>query len=369
MRLKHHERIVVSVVSLAVLWGAAATTSSVDAAQAGFSKEVQRLLEAARDKGERELSLVWSEESFSGTEGARMFESAFNRMYGTNIRIHFTPGPSMTDMAGKVSQEVAAGRASSTDILLGTESHYGSLLGRKVLEDYDYTKLSARIRQDVVAPHGVELGGIVSGIIYNTRQVNPNEAPKRLEDVLNPKWKGSIASTTNAGIFDRVAARPEWGAEKMKAFVKKLSVHVGGLIRCGEVSRVASGEFSMMVLGCGSFFVRQAEARGAPLGHALLEDGTTIGFFYMGVPQTSARPNLAKLFINMVVSEEGQKVAYKTYFTDHPDLPGSQSAGELKELKAKGLEPLKINVKFVVDHPELRELSDELRKILREKRG
>lgn len=331
------------------------------------SLEVQRLLAAARDKGERELNLVWSEESFSGAEGAKMFETVFNRMYGTAIKVNFTPGPSMTDMAGKVSQEVAAGRAASTDILLGTESHYSDLLQRKVLEEYDYTRLSPRIRKDVVAPHGVEIGAIISGIIYNSTMVSPAEAPKKLEDSLNPKWKGKIASTANAGIFDRVAARPEWGPERMKAFVKRLSQHVGGLIRCGEVSRIITGEFSMLVLGCGSFFVEQARAKGAPLAHAILEDGTTIGFFYMGVPRTAQHPNLGKLFINMVMSEEGQKVAYKTYFTDHPSLPGSQAASELKELKSNGIEPLKVNVQFVIEHPELRDLGVELRRILREK--
>jgi iron(III) transport system substrate-binding protein len=340
---------------------------AASAASAQQSAEVKRLMAAAKEKGERELDLSWSEESFSGTAGARMFAELFNRTYGLNVKVNFTPGPSMTQVAGKISQEVAAGRPASTDVLLGTESHYGDLLNRNVLEEYDYTRLSPRIRSDFVAPHGVEIGSIISGVIYNSSMVAARDAPKRLEDVLNPKWKGVIASTVNAGIFDRVAARPEWGAEKMKSFVTKLSAHVGGLIRCGEVPRVISGEFSMLVVGCGSLFVNQAKAKGAPLGHAVLEDGTTVGFFYMGTPRTAAHPNLAKLFINMVMSQEGQKLAYKTYFTDHPDLPGSQSAIELKDLKAIGREALKVDVQFLVKHPELSQLSDELRKILQQK--
>lgn len=364
---------VITVSAVALMWVGcqplALFAASKQEAATGHSQEVRRLIAAAKEKGEKELNLTWSEESFSGAAGAKMFETLFNQMYGMNIRIHFTPGPSMTDMAGRVTQEVAAGRNPSTDILLGTESHYSALLKRKVLEEYDYTKLSPRIRKDIVAPTGVEIGGIISGILYNTNLVSPSEAPRRLEDALHPKWKGKIASTANAGIFDRVAARPEWGPEKMKAFVRRLSEQVAGLIRCGEDSRVITGEFHMLVLGCGSLFAHKAQAKGAPLGNAILEDGTTIGYFYIGVPRTSSRPNLAKLFVNMVLSEEGQKVAYKTYFSDHPDLPGSQSGGELKELKAKGTEPLKVNVKFVTEHPELRELSEELRKILREKRG
>jgi len=364
----------ISIAAAAVLVLAVASPSglraaSQPAATTGHSAEVKRLLAAAKEKGERELDFTWSEESFSGAAGAKMFEELFNKMYGTSIQIHFTPGPSMTQMAGKVTQEVAAGRSPSTDILLGTESHYSDLLGRKVLEEYDYTRLSPRIRKDVVAPHGVEIGGIISGILYNTNLVSPSDAPRKLEDALHPKWKGKIASTINAGLFDRVAARPEWGAEKITAFVKRLSQQVAGLIRCGEASRVISGEFHMLVLGCGSLFAHQAKAIGAPLANAILEDGTTIGYFYVGTPRTSTRPNLAKLFVNMVMSEEGQKLAYKTYFSDHPDLPGSQSAAELKDLKAKGKEALKVNVKFVTEHPELHKLGNELIKILREKQG
>jgi len=350
-------------------WSSALGAASKPEAAAGHSAEVKRLLAAAKEKGERELNFTWSEESFSGAAGAKMFEDLFNKMYGLNVTFNFTPGPSMTQMAGKVTQEVAAGRSPSTDILLGTESHYSDLLSRKVLEEYDFTRLSPRIRKDVVAPHGVEIGGIISGILYNTNLVPPSDAPRKLEDALNPKWKGKIASTVNAGLFDRVAARPEWGPDKMTAFVKKLSEQVAGLIRCGEASRVISGEFHMLVIGCGSLFAHQAKAKGAPLANAILEDGTTIGYFYLGTPRTSTRPNLTKLFINMVMSEEGQKLAYKTYFSDHPDLPGSQSAAELKDLKAKGKEPLKVNVKFVTEHPELHKLGNELIKILREKQG
>lgn len=78
----------------------------------------------------------------------------------------------------------------------------------------------ARIGKGFVAPRNisVEFYTIVSGITYNTNFVSPIEVPKRLEDVLNPKWKGKIASTVNAAIFDRVAFRPEWGIERMRAW-------------------------------------------------------------------------------------------------------------------------------------------------------
>lgn len=357
----------------AYVWGIFQPSALLAAAgkvgKTGHTPEVNRLIALAGEKSERELVLTWSETSLGGYAGAKKFEALLNQMYGTNIKINFTPGPSMTDMAGKVTQELAAGRKASTDILLGTESHYSALLNRNVLEEYDYAKLSPRITKEIVAYRnmGVEIYSTISAVNYNTQLVSPAELPRRLEDVLNPKWKGKIASTVNAAYFDRVAFRPEWGPEKMRAFIRKLAEQVGGLVRATESERVISGEFVMLVMSA-SHDVRRQKAKAAPLGTVILEDATTVGVLHLGVPRNSSHPNLAKLFANMVMSEEGQRLLYEVYFTDHHELPGSQSAIELKELKAKGIEPLKVDVRFKVDHPEIEQLSDELRKILREKR-
>ncbi len=354
----------------------AATPLPVPApAQAGtgaptHSPAVERLLAAARQAGETELVVSWSDNSLGGFEGAQRFEALFNRMYGTNITIRFVPGPSMTSMAAKVSQEVATGHRASTDLLLGGESHYGPLLDLDVLERFDYTSLSPRILPELVAPNdvAVEFTSRLPGITYNTDLVPPAEAPRTLEDTLHPKWKGKIASTPSAASFDRVASRPEWGAERMTAFVTRLAENAAGLIRCGENSRVISGEFAMLVMDCGSYDVNRLRHRGAPLGHVIPEDAATVVFFYLGVPRTAAHPNLAKLFINMIMSEEGQRTLYELAWIDHYALPGAQSVVELASLRAKGIEPLRIDARFVAANPEMTKLGDDLAKILRERR-
>jgi ABC-type Fe3+ transport system substrate-binding protein len=292
-------------------------------------------------------------------------------MFVPYIRVSFSPAVSMTEMAAKVAQEAAAGQKASTDILLGTDSHFGALLGRDVLEPYDYSLLSPRIRKEMVAASdiGVQIAGSgVAGIAVNTDLVPASDLPKRLEDVLHPKWKGKIAAPQNAAYLDRVAMRPEWGPERMKTFVSRLSEHVGGLIVTGEMGRIVSGEFLMLVLGGHTQVVRE-KARGAPLAFVIPEDAAVVAYLHLGVPRTAAHPNLSKLFINTILTEEGQRIAYEREFTDHPDLPGSQSAVELNELKARGIQPLKVDVQFQVEHPELRGLADDLVKILREKGG
>lgn len=340
-------------------------------AKTEHSAEVKRLLAAVRDKGERELNLTWSETVLGGSEGAKKLEILFNQMYGTQIKINFTPGPSMTDVAGKLTQEVTAGQKGSADLFLGTEQHFGALLNRNVLEEYDYTMLSPRITKRLVIPRnlGIEICTSISVIAYNTSMIPPAEAPRKLEDVLNPKWKGKIASSQNASIFERIAMRPEWNAEKMKVFISKLSKNVGGLIRTTETERVVSGEFILLVMGAGAQHVRLLQTKGAPVGQVIPEDGGTVSFIHLGVPRNAIHPNLGKLFVNTVMSEAGQRLIYDVYFTDHHELPGSQSAVLLTDLKAKGVDLLRIDVEFVSEHPEMEKLRLELVKILREKSG
>ena len=124
----------------------------------------------------------------------------------------------------------------------------------------------------------------------------------------------------------------------------------------------------MLVMDCGSYEVNRYRANGAPLAHVIPEDAATVLFWYFGVPRTSAHPNLSKLYINMVMSEAGQKILYEEDFTDHYALPGSQSAAELSGLKAKGIEPLRFDARLVAEHPDTIKLGEDLAVILREKR-
>jgi iron(III) transport system substrate-binding protein len=334
------------------------------------SPEVERLIAAAQAAGETELNLSWAEDNLGGHEGATKLGDLFNRMYGLNAKVTFTPGR-LDQLVGRVTQEIAAGRRASLDLFLGGETHIGPLLQQDALESYDYTALSPRITPDLLAPQqsAVTVGSRIAGISYNPNLVTGADLPKRLEDVLAPKWKGIIASTQTAIGFDRVAYRPEWTPDRMRGFVNRLSDQVGGLVRGGEQERVASGEFAMLVLNTGSQEVHKLRARGAPLAQVIPDDGSIVIYHYLAVPRHSVRPNLAKLFVNTVLSEEGQRLLYETAYYDLHKLPDSRTATELAEVRARGISPLEIDVQFYLEHPDVGPLRDELIKVLVERHG
>ena len=74
---------------------------------------------------------------------------------------------------------------------------------------------------------------------------------------------------------------------------KNSSKHIGGLMRCGEMDKITSGEFLMLVLACGDQEVNVAQRQGIPLGYAIMDEATISHTRYSAVPVNSSSPNAA----------------------------------------------------------------------------
>jgi ABC-type Fe3+ transport system substrate-binding protein len=265
-------------------------------------------------------------------------------------------------------QEVSAGRPTSTDVYNGSEGHYAELAGKNIMEEYDYTLLSPRIKPEWLAAGniGVEVVTRTPGITYNTTIVAPADVPKKLTDTLNPKFKGQIASTPHATAFEYIAFRPEWGRERFMDYLRRLSDSVAGLITCSRAEHVATGEFALLVMDCNLATYMRQKTKGAAVGRVIPEDAAMINYLYLGVPRTSTHPNLAKLFINMMTTEDGQKISWEESYYAHADVNPS-AREELQEVIAKGIEPLKVTSKWILDHPEQPVWQKEMQDILQRK--
>ena len=77
---------------------------------AEFSPELKEVIAAAKNEGA--VSLVWGEGTLGGTSGAKLFEQQINKMFGTDIRITFTPGASMPQIGNDIAMRQAAGQPS-----------------------------------------------------------------------------------------------------------------------------------------------------------------------------------------------------------------------------------------------------------------
>lgn len=334
---------------LALLAVAALAVLGIAPARADAPPSLQSIVAAARQEGQ--LSIVTGE----GTLGNPMTPliDGFNKYYGFNLDVRFTPGPPMPNMVAAVVQQYQAHHAAATDVIIGYANHMFDLINANAIEKGDWQDWAPNLKAaGLVSPEGeaVPVMSSTPGIAYNTNVLKGSDIPTKFADFLNPKLRGRIATTPYASSFDRLATPDMWGKDKTIEFARKLSDQVGGLIRCNEMDRIASGEFDAFGLTCSQNDALATAAKGAPVGFTLASDAPIIMPLYEAVPATAAHPNAAKLWINYMSSPEAQKLLYQVGYADLDSIPGSRTAQSIDALKAKGIKFLIVDTDFYRHH-------------------
>lgn len=272
-----------------------------------------------------------------------MIVAGMNKKYGTSIELQFTPGGTFTQEVARATQELNAGKPSSSDMIYNNSG--GALKGSEIglYRSLPWEKYLERpmIMEDGFDPFvpggvGIATASTLIGVLYNSDYVKGDDIPKSLNDILDPKWKGKIAATPFAMGMREFAMPEVLGQEAMIDFTEKLSDQIAGLIPCGQVNKVTSGEFLMLVFGCGDQYPNMAAKRGEPLGYALMEEAVFSHTRYGMVPVHSEHPNAATLFLVWLHSEEGQKWMWEEIGMDFHLYPESNNRKKLQAMRDQG---------------------------------
>jgi iron(III) transport system substrate-binding protein len=144
---------------------------------------------------------------------------------------------------------------------------------------------------------------------FNTSVISPAEAPKTMNDLLNPKWKGkmSIVSTTTG---------TRWIGNTLESmgreFLEKMAeqdVKVQNMSGAALAGLVVSGEvpLSPTIFDAN---ITQAKQKGAPVEWRPLEPVVTT-VAYSGLILKAPHPHAALLFLDYIHSKEGQQLIMK----------------------------------------------------------
>jgi iron(III) transport system substrate-binding protein len=335
---------------------------------------LQKVIDGA--KKEEVLKIQWLAGRLDGEAGLRPMVAAMNKMYGTDVKLQFTPGPNFPIMLNKIAQEKAGGLPSSTDINLMTSNHVVEGTKNGVLKKLDWDSILERpaprdAQASRVAPQGtaVMIASRIVGIPYNTNLVKADDVPVSMEDVFKPKWKGKVASTPFATGLYQFAAKDMLGYERMKDYTQRLAKHIGGLIECASIDRISSGEFVMLVFDCGHDDTYRYQKRGAPVAHATVKEIARINILYMGVPVHAQHPNTAALFINFLQTREGQRLQWEHGRHDLHIYPDAETRKPVQTvLEARGKLALdSVEREMSLGHEEVNRVRDEFVKILKER--
>src|SRR5919112_1324753 len=159
------------------------------------AETLAEIIEVARKEGM--LRGQWGQNSFGGSEGFKEILAGMNKKYKLDLKGQYTPGPDMQRLMLRIIQENAAGQPASTDVYLGNAQAMFDGLKSNLLKPMTYNsfiehKPKPEGKFNAIAADGthVAVATAVVGIQYNTNLVKGADIPRRLDDVLNPKWKG-----------------------------------------------------------------------------------------------------------------------------------------------------------------------------------
>jgi len=322
-------------------------------------------------KKEPEFTFIAGAQTFGGQKTLSLLESAFNKKFGLNSKIRFSAGPEMNAMAARVITELKMGAKASSDIYHGAQSHFALLHKEKALDTVNYSGIFPWITKDmeIFPSEGLLIFTSLRGIIYNSKIIPKDRAPKTYEDLVDPKlspaWAGKMAIPPYVSWL--VELSMIWSEDKVKNFTRKLVALSGGRLRYSEEERVVSGEFPIAAnMGGATEQMWQWQAKGAPLVAVMGSTPVLPSYFQLAVPKNTAHPNLSKLFVGFMASKEAQAILEKNDFRTSHLVEGTIMAKYLKQNKVQ-LQEAKDSIAFYLQGEDSGlEFKEELTKMLKQ---
>ncbi len=176
---------------------------------------------------------------------------------------------------------------------------------------------------------------ILSGIAYNPNFVKPEEAPKKWEDLLDPKWKDAInVKVSNSGlqhanwfVLKPLLAKDyfdKFGENKPRAFDSYVQ----------QYGRLVDGQDKVIMAAQYSGFI-EFKAKGAPVAFTFPDTGAPGTQQSAGVVADAPHPNAAGLFLDWYLGPVGQKAYAEILFNHSPreDVPPPPGGLPIKDIK------------------------------------
>jgi len=155
---------------------------------------------------------------------------------------------------------------------------------------------------------------------YNTKLVTPTSVPKSFWDLTDPRWKGQLLMDENESKW-MAGMMTYYGEAKVIELLRKLATQEIQF-RVGHTllqTLAAAGERSIVAVAFANG-VDRLKKEGAPIDWVAADPiiGLTFG---LGLVKDAPHPNAARLFIDFLLSREGQEIlAAVGYYAPRTDV-------------------------------------------------
>lgn len=252
---------------------------------------------------------------------------------------------SATKVMDRALSEQRAGKP-TFDIILTNDNPMQIMFKQGLFAKYD-SPTASDFPKDAIDPNlGPRYRNVIIGVVYNKSSISPADAPKSLEDLVNPKYRGKIVMpdpTQHTTTTQWVASL--WklmGKEKAEKYIRDLAamkpILVESLLPAAE--RVLTGETPIAITYVKYAFIYTK--KGAPLEYTRLGKFMGDGH-YLGLNSKAPHMNAGKAFIDYFLDDDSmKKMAELGEFVNrkgvYPPLPDADKIQfvEMVDLDTKG---------------------------------
>ena len=220
---------------------------------------------------------------------------------------------SATKVMDRALSEYRAGRP-LFDVILTNDNPMQIMFKQGIFQKYD-SPTAKDFPKDAIDPNlGPRYRNVIIGVLYNKSMIKPADAPKSLEDLVKPQYKGKLVMpdpTQHTTTTQWVASL--WkvmGKEKADKYIRDLAamkpVLVESLLPAAE--RVSTGETPIAITYVKYAFI--FGKKGAPLDYVRL--GKMMGDgHYLGLDNKAPHVNAGKAFIDYFLDDESMNLMAK----------------------------------------------------------
>lgn len=264
-----------------------------------------KLIEAAKKEGGK--AVVYG--SLDSDTGDAIGNAFFKK---TGIKMEYWRASS-TKVLERAVSEFRAGKP-LFDVLINNATPMQILLKDGMLATYNSPSAKG-FAKEVIDPNlGPRYRNVIIGIIYNKEAIKPSEAPKSLEDLVKPQYRGKVVM----GDPKQHTTTTQWlaslhkimGKDKADKFIHDLGASKPALVESyiPAAERVITAETPIAIA-----FVRYVYLygqKGAPLDYVRL--GKMLGDgHHVALGSKAPNPNAGKAFIDFFLGDESMNLMTK----------------------------------------------------------
>lgn len=272
-------------------------------------------------------------------ENFEKFMAAFHAKYPfLDVNSGFYSAPTGRVLA-RVNAEIATGRHTFDVMLAANTAAFVELARQNKLMRYDspeYAAFPSGARMDGYWAAAQAIGVVP---VYDTHILPPTQVPKSWRDLLAPRFASRKIAIQNAAAGTQFnwtyLLEHRLGADFMKQFAAQTPVVMATGAQMTDA--ILRGEV-MLGAALDNWRAFTPEAKEAGLAAVYPEEGTPLTLAPVGILADAPHPDAAKLFIDFILSQEGQELLdtklYGMYSmrSDVPPPAGQKSLAEIHPL-------------------------------------